>query len=107
MQIGILIWYSPDYQMKAYGYLCHGRGLPIHEANIPESKPFIIIFNISLTRGHPSNKARLSIPQEWPKKRGTMVDIYVSKIFFYRLISSVFKVRCSSTTDLRTIGAHI
>ena len=49
------------------------RGHPSYEAMNSENKLCIIVFKIPLMRGHPSNKARFSIPQGWPYKSGTTV----------------------------------
>ena len=46
------------------------RGHPSYEATISGHDLRIIVFNIPVMRGHPSNKARFSIPQGWPCKRG-------------------------------------
>ena len=40
-------------------------GSPSYEATLLENKLCIIVFNIPITRGHPSNKARFVIPQQW------------------------------------------
>ena len=44
---------------------------------ICENKLCIILLNIPLTRGDLSNKARISIPQEWLHKRGSLYSAQV------------------------------
>ena len=51
------------------------RGHPFYEATISVNILCIIVFDIPLTRGHPSNKARFSNSQGWPYKRGTTVYV--------------------------------
>ena len=48
-------------------------GPPFYKATISENNLCIFVSNLPLTRGHPSNKARFSIPQGWPYERGTTV----------------------------------
>ena len=67
-------------QMSGYsgpplcGPLC---GYPSYKATISEKKSCLIVSTIPLTRGHRSNKAKFSIPQGWPYKRGTTVLVYL------------------------------
>ena len=49
-------------------------GPPSYAATIIWNKPFINVFNLPLTSGHPSYTATIFIPQGWPHKRGTNVS---------------------------------
>ena len=60
----------------------HQRPPLFNEARISENQLCILVFKIPLTRGHPSNQAKYSIPQGWPHKRGTTVNLTYS-IFVY------------------------
>ena len=53
------------------------RGHLYYEAMISENTFYIFESKISITRGHSSNKARFSIPQGWPYKRGTTVVVFL------------------------------
>ena len=52
------------------------EGQPSYKATILENKLCVTVFNIPLTKGHPSNKARFSIPLAWPL-RGRLLYIII------------------------------
>ena len=54
------------------------RGHPFYKATILENKPCILVSDIPLTRGHPSNKARFSIHKGGLIRRGTLYYISYS-----------------------------
>ena len=75
------------------------RGHPSYEATIPGNNLCIIVFNIPLTKGHHSNKARFSIPQVWPYKRGTTVHRFVCICSYWFVVICIVlniytKVKC-------------
>ena len=51
-----------------------------YKATVSGSKLCIIVYNKPLTRGHPSCKARFSIPKRWPHKRGTTVHVCFNRL---------------------------